>query len=79
VIGWNSHSLLGTYALMILEGLTGKRRVMHCPECGGFFLSAVHQSRFCSSTCRSTHHKREWRKAKKQGALQEQTGDEVST
>ena len=77
-LGWTSHSLLGIYALMMLEDLSGGHRVMHCPVCGGFFLSAAHQSRFCSSTCRSTHHKREWRKANKQGAAEgEGKGSEV--
>lgn len=80
-LGWTSHSLLGIYALMMLEDISGGQRVMHCPVCGGFFLSAAHQSRFCSSTCRSTHHKREWRKAKagQVDAPQSQPGDEVGS
>lgn len=62
-MAWTSPSLLGMYAVMMIEDLTGGQRVLHCPVCGGVFLSSAHQARFCSSTCRSTHHKREWRKA----------------
>lgn len=61
-LAWSSPSLLGMFAVMMLEDITGGQRVMHCPVCGGVFLSAAHQAKFCSSTCRATHHKREWRK-----------------
>lgn len=61
-MAWTSPSLLGMYAVMMLEDISGGQRALHCPVCGGVFLSSAHQARFCSSTCRSTHHKREWRR-----------------
>jgi hypothetical protein len=69
-IAWTSPSLLGLYAVMLLEDITGGQRVMHCPTCGGVFLSGAHQAKFCSSTCRATHHKREWRKARAGGSAE---------
>ncbi|MGO8684177.1 MAG: hypothetical protein ACLQUT_06315 [Thermoleophilia bacterium] len=59
---WSSSSLLGCFAIMILEDLARGQRVMRCPVCGGVFLSGAHQAKFCSTTCRYTYHKREQRR-----------------
>ena len=59
---WSATSLLGCFAIMMLQDLAGGQRAMRCPVCGGIFLSSAHQAKFCSTTCRYTHHKREQRR-----------------
>ena len=44
--------------------LPAGQQVLRCPICGGVFLSAAYQARFCSTACRFAHHKREQRKRK---------------
>lgn len=59
---WSATSLLGCFAIMILQDLAGGQRVMRCPVCSGVFLAKSHQAKFCSKTCRDTYHKREQRR-----------------
>ena len=59
---WSSMSLLGCFAVMILEDLAGGQRVMRCPVCQALFMAMAHQTRFCSTTCRNTYHKRAQRR-----------------
>ena len=66
-VEWSSTSLLACFATLILEDLAGGQRAMTCPVCGGIFLSAAHQARFCSSTCRFTYHKRAQRRRASEG------------
>jgi hypothetical protein len=65
-IGWAAPSLFGAFAVMLLKDLAAGQQVLRCPICGGVFLSAAYQARFCSSTCRFTHHKREQRSRDKE-------------
>lgn len=62
---WMSASLCGCYAVMLLQDVAGTQSIRRCPVCGGIFLSGAQQARFCSATCRYTHHKREQRKRAK--------------
>jgi len=62
-VGWWSPSLLGTFAIMLLNDLSAGHQVKRCPNCGVFFVSKNRRARYCSSTCRYALQKREWRKA----------------
>ena len=72
-VGWASPSLLGMYALMLLNDLSDGHQVKRCPNCEVFFLAKNPRARYCSSTCRHAQQKREWRKAK---AAKQDAGDE---
>lgn len=63
-IGWAAPSLFGAFATLLLKDLAAGQQVLRCPICGGVFLSAAYQARFCSTACRFAHHKREQRKRK---------------
>ena len=63
-VGWASPSLLGMYALMLLNDLSAGHQVKRCPNCEIFFLAKNPRARYCSSTCRHAQQKRVWRKAK---------------
>lgn len=63
-VGWASPSLLGIYALMLLNDLSAGHQVKRCPNCEVFFLAKNPRARYCSSTCRHAQQKREWRKGK---------------
>ncbi len=65
-LAWSSPSLLGYYALMILQDLVAHRRVQPCETCGHIFLAGGYQTRYCSSRCRWTGQKRR-QKAKTRG------------
>lgn len=60
---WSFPSLLAIYAGFILRDLAAGQRVLRCPVCESLFLSGSYQAKFCSSTCRSAHHKRQQRAA----------------
>lgn len=62
---WSAPSLLGYYALMILQDLVAHRRVQTCETCGHIFLAGGYQTRYCSARCRWTGQKR--RKLKTEG------------
>lgn len=64
IVGWSSPSLLGMYALMLLNDRKAGHEVKRCPNCEVFFLAKNPRARYCSSTCRHAQQKREWRKAK---------------
>ena len=76
-VGWSSPSLLGTYALMLLDDLKAGHQVQRCPNCGVYFLAKNPRARYCSSTCRHAQQKREWRKARaeRQSAGEASAGD----
>ena len=60
---WSSRSLLGSLAMMTLLDLYGGYAVIVCKNCGTVFLSRAPQAKFCTTRCRFTYHKREWRKS----------------
>ena len=65
---WVAPSLLSLFAMMLLQDLTEKKRVLRCPVCGKRFLSDAYQARFCSDKCRYTAQKRRFRsKSKEKG------------
>ena len=64
IVGWSSPSLLGMYALMLLNDLKAGHEVKRCPNCEVFFLAKNPRARYCSSTCRHAQQKREWRKGR---------------
>lgn len=74
-LGQAAPSLISCFAMMILEDLADGQQIMHCPICGGYFLSAAYQARFCSSACRFTHHKRQQRAVAESSNSEEQTPD----
>lgn len=57
-LAWSSPSLLGYYALMILQDLVAHRRVQTCETCSHIFLAGGYQTRYCSPRCRWTGQKR---------------------
>lgn len=62
---WLSPSLLGAFAVMLLQDVAEGRRFLHCDVCRKLFVATAYQSRYCSSTCRHTAQKRRYRKKKK--------------
>lgn len=76
-VGWSSPSLLGMYALMLLDDLKAGHQVQLCPNCGVYFVAKNPRALYCSSKCRHAQQKREWRKAKaqRQSAGEASAGD----
>ena len=58
---WVAPSLLGSFAMMVLQDLTENNRLLSCEVCGKLFLSVAWQARYCSSKCRHTAQKRRYR------------------
>jgi hypothetical protein len=59
---WSSPSLLGSLAMQTLLDLYGGYAAVVCKNCGTVFLSKAPQAKFCTTRCRFTYHKREWRR-----------------
>lgn len=56
---WASPSLLGTYAMMLVQHLTHPRAATStCQVCGIPFISANYQATYCSRRCRKTQNQR---------------------
>ena len=51
-------SLLGAYATMALEDISGEQRVMRCASCKKPFVSDAYQAMYCSDKCRWREQKR---------------------
>lgn len=59
---WAAPSLLASYAMMVLQDLTARRKILRCEVCGRIFVSTAYQARYCSARCRYTAQKRAYRK-----------------
>jgi hypothetical protein len=59
---WISPSLVTSFAKMAHEDVTGGRRPLSCALCGRTFVTDAYQARYCSSRCRNTDQKREYRR-----------------
>ena len=57
---WGSPSLIGHLGMMLLVDNSKGRRPLRC-DCGALFLSAAHQGRYCSESCRWRFQKRRLR------------------
>jgi hypothetical protein len=71
-VGWAAPSLLAILLTAVLSDVAGGQRVVRCVNCGTFFLSKASQARYCSSRCRATFHKRQWRKGQSDEGDQQQ-------
>ena len=60
---WAAPSLGASLVMQLLLDLRGGQQLFTCRNCGTVFSSRVSHARFCSSRCRFTYHKREYRKA----------------
>ena len=49
---WTAPSLWASFAMMALQDLSGRRRVLMCRACGRLFVSGAHQALYCSDRCR---------------------------
>lgn len=58
---WQFPSLIGSFAMMVLQDLTEDRAIRTCESCGALFLSSAYQAKFCSSRCRHREQKRRQR------------------
>jgi hypothetical protein len=56
--GWDSPSLLASFATMIISEASGGARPVACQTCGTTFLTKAYQSLYCSPTCKETAHTR---------------------
>lgn len=63
---WVTTSLLSSLATMVLQDLTGGRRLLRCETCGTLYLTDAYQSRYCSDKCRHTAQKRRYRQRLKE-------------
>jgi hypothetical protein len=64
---WSSPSLFGSFALMALQDLTERRRLITCAgvRCGKVFVSSAYQATYCSNACRWVGEKRTQRETKR--------------
>ena len=62
---WVAPSLLGSFAMMVLQDVE-RKRPLECKACGRPFLSTGYQTLYCSSTCRYREQKRRQRAKKKE-------------
>jgi hypothetical protein len=75
IVGWQSPSLLGMQAYMLLSDLKAGHQVKRCPNCEAFFLAKNPRTRYCSATCRYAEQKRAWRKARGAGRTRAEAGE----
>jgi hypothetical protein len=65
-LSWNSPSLIGSFAVMMLSDLAGGSQVRICTQCGAPFLSAAYRAFYCSPRCKATAAKQRQRANAKQ-------------
>ncbi len=60
-VRWIAPSLLGLFAMMVLEDLAEGRTVRRCANCATPFASRSPGARHCSTRCEATYNQRMWR------------------
>ncbi len=60
-LGFSTPSLLSCFAILALQDLAGGQEIRQCENCGALFPTKAREARFCSTTCRTSSYKREWR------------------
>lgn len=53
-LGWDSPSLLASFATMAISDAAGGASAVVCQTCGAPFLTSAYQARYCSSRCKET-------------------------
>jgi hypothetical protein len=71
---WSSPSLLGSYAMMALLDIEG-RRVRACAECGRLFVTDAYQTRYCSPAHSNRARKRTYRSRQRLSSPDGETGE----
>jgi hypothetical protein len=65
---WRAPSLYSYVALMLVDDLSGERRLRACENCGRLFTSSAYQATYCTPRCQNTAAKRRQRQRKRQKA-----------
>jgi hypothetical protein len=65
-ISWSSLDLLGLLLVMVMLDLLGPGKVLSCPRCHKFFLTASNKVRFCSSSCGDNFKVQKYQKKEKE-------------
>lgn len=58
---WTAPSLLATFAMMVVNDLTGGQTLHSCEVCHNLFTSDAWQAKYCSKRCRWTAQQRSYR------------------
>jgi hypothetical protein len=74
---WSAGSLLGYFAMMAVQDVSGGWRMRDCEACGKQFVSHSLREHYCSVTCRRTQQMRRYRKGlRKSGRSRQHAGKE---
>ena len=68
-ISWVSVDLTGYLCLMFMLDLLGPGKILSCPRCKSFFMTASNRTRFCSFSCYNVYKVQEHIKRKKEREL----------
>jgi len=62
---WVSYDLFGYFCIMLMLDLLGPGKILSCPRCHKFFLTASNRVKFCSPSCYENFKVREYQRKKK--------------
>ncbi|GJL67708.1 MAG: hypothetical protein NPIRA06_03430 [Nitrospirales bacterium] len=63
---WISLSLTGYLTLMLMLDLLGPGKILSCPRCHKFFMTASNRMKYCSSSCCENFKVQKYQKKKKE-------------
>ena len=71
---WVSYDLFGYLFIMLMLDLLGPGKVLSCPRCRKFFMTASNRMKFCSPSCYGVFKVQKYQREKKEKALAAQKG-----
>ena len=76
---WHSFSLEGYFWTMLMLDEIGQGKILSCPRCSKFFMTASNRMKYCSSSCYENHKVQRYQKKKKEELLAAQMGKKPKT
>ncbi len=73
-LSWLSYSLFGYLALMYMLDKLGVGKILSCPRCQKFFVTASNRTKFCSPSCQGIFKVQKYQREKKKKELAAQAG-----
>ncbi|GJL67839.1 MAG: hypothetical protein NPIRA06_04740 [Nitrospirales bacterium] len=73
-LSWHSFSLIGYLWTMVMLDQLGQGKIMTCPRCHKFFMTASNRMKYCSPSCYENFKVQKYLKKKKESQLAVQKG-----
>ena len=78
-MSWSSLDLAGLLLVMVMLDLLGPGKVLSCPRCHKFFMTASDRMKYCSTSCYEVFKVQKYQKKKKEELMAAKKGKKTVT